>query len=85
MKDETFRTRKEQIEQDFLRRLVRDLKAAGCPLNAKGRALVKEELKGAAMVGAAEERSRTLRLLSHDQQTARAIVVESVLAVLGYE
>lgn len=85
MTTESFRTRKEQIEKDFLRRLARDLKTAGCPLNTKGRALVKRELRGAAMVGAAEERSRTLRVVKHDQVTVRAIVAISILEVLGYE
>lgn len=83
--NEEFRTRKEQIEKGFLPQLMRDLKAAGCPLNAKGRALVKKELRDAAMVGACEERYRTLRFLQHDQTTARVITNTSVLSVLGYE
>lgn len=82
---EAFRTRKEQIEKGFLPQLMRALKAAGCPLNAKGQALVKKELRGAAMVGAVEERARALWLLRHDESKARVIRSVSVLSVLGYE
>jgi hypothetical protein len=85
------RSRKEQIEKDFLARLVRSLKAADIPINAKGRALIKETLKSSAMVGACEERSRTLELLRLEDgsSTAREIEQEickrGVLDVLGYE
>jgi hypothetical protein len=82
-----FRTRKEQIEKDFLGRLMRDLKRDGCTLTRKARSLIREELKSAAMVGAVEERRRTLKILqTYDSSVAaHKIVGESVLQVLGYE
>jgi hypothetical protein len=86
-----FATRKEQIEKDFLKRLMRQLKAAGCPVTRKGRALIKEELRASALVGACEERQRTLNLLKLEDasQTAREVEKEvikrGVNEVLGYE
>jgi len=83
-----FTNRKKQIEKDFLPKLMRDLKVAGCSVNRKGRALIKKELRDAAMVGACEERSRTLRMLGENpdhKELARAITKQGVLAVLGYE
>lgn len=81
-----FRSRKDQIEKDFLRRLVQDLKRLGCPVTRRGRELIKTELRDAAMVGAAEERSRDLRLIrQRGLFAADEIVKQPVLAVLGYE
>lgn len=80
-----FKNRKEQIEKDFAARLFRDLKNIGCPLTAKGRRLVKEELKSSAMVGAFEERHRVLKFESMNSRLRELITEPSVLSVLGYE
>jgi len=86
-----FVTRKEQIEKDFLKRLMRQLKTAGCPVSRKGRALIQEELRAAALVGACEERQRTLTLLklkdgSHTaRELEKEIIKRGVNDVLGYE
>ena len=77
------RTRKEQIAE-----FLRDLE-----LPRELRRKVGLALRDAAMVGAAEERSRTLRILSETlaaDGTVRiylehAICAHSVLEVLGYE
>jgi hypothetical protein len=86
---EQFANRKEQIEKDFLRKLERDLKAAGCPINKEARMLIAERLRRAAMVGASEERSRTLKILGRGYGDTAPIVREItsrvVLDVLGYD
>jgi len=79
-----FRSRKAQIESDFLSRIIETLKADNCPVSRKARRVIKEELRSAAMVGAAEERHRTLKLAGNSP-IAREIVSQSVLSVLGYE
>lgn len=86
MKD--FTSRKDQIERDFLPRLHRALKRLGVPLNRRAYALVKEELRSAAMVGASEERNHALTILR--KQDFGYLVVQkieevSVLTVLGYK
>ena len=83
-----FKSRKEQIEKDFLKSLLRRMKEAGCVINEKGELLIKEELKSAAMVGAYEERSRILKIVAaHNGDVAirHAITAEHTLKVLGYE
>jgi hypothetical protein len=86
-----FASRKEQIEKDFLKRLMRQLKAAGCPVSRKGRALIQEELRAAALVGACEERQRTLGLLKFKdgsptaREIEKEIIKRGVNDVLGYE
>jgi hypothetical protein len=86
-----FATRKEQIEKDFLRVLLRDLEKAGCLVNARGRALISQELKSAAIVSACEERSRTLDILAAAtnpvaaQEVLNAIIKQGIPEILGYE
>jgi hypothetical protein len=85
------RTRREQIETDFLRRLKRALKRLGIILPDEAIEHVREALKSAAMVGAAEERSHALRLLHTPPITPRTLAIErqlisrSIKEVLGYE
>lgn len=87
MKNGSYETRKEQIEKGFMRTLSRDLRAAGIPLTRKAKELIKEELRGAAMVGACEERDRSLKLLRDrvSPHLLNAITADPVLRVLGYE
>lgn len=83
-----FKTRKEQIENDFYVAIVRQLKADGDNVSARARKVIRGELRDAAMVGAAEERSRTLGIISVVSDLghlAKAITGQSVLRVLGYE
>lgn len=81
-----FRSRKEQIEKDFLGRIAKVMRAQGNPLNRPARSVMREELRSAAMVGAAEERYRTLKMLRENGTvTADQICERSVLNVLGYE
>lgn len=82
---QSMRTRKEQIEQDFLRRLRRQLKKAGIDLDEQSTEHVREALKSSALVGACEERSRTLSMLGPDEAHLRAAIIkQGVLDVLGY-
>ena len=83
--------RKEQIENEFLKRLVRKLNQAGCPPSTIGVELIRAELRSAAMVGACEERGRTLAIIranahgcSFNQDISSEITSKGVLAVLGY-
>ena len=77
-------TRREQIEEDF----VPVVMAATGPRRKR---IVRKELRGAAMVGACEERSRTLALLrgllsaADYRACVGAITQQPVLQVLGYE
>jgi hypothetical protein len=79
----TFRTRREQIETEFL---------ATC-LKTPTRKVIKAELKGAAMVGACEERDRVLTIIrgswcltdAAKRDLIDAIISKGVLDVLGYE
>lgn len=82
-----FESRKEQIEKEFLRNLSAELKEAGHTLSRKQRTVIKRWLRDAAMVGAAEERSRALELTRRYGATMAetAITVVPVLKVLGYE
>jgi len=88
---EQYQTRKEQIEKDLLRRLMRELKKVGCPVNRQGRALIKEQLRVSAIVGACEERSRTINLLKLEdaspitREIEKEIIKRGVNDVLGYE
>lgn len=85
MKNGTYETRKEQIEKDLLRQLMRDLKAIGWAtddIGGRGRKAIAKALKVAAMVGACEERERVLRLA--DPETRWEITRRSVPDVLGY-
>ena len=77
----TFRTRREQIEKDFLPRC----------LKTPNRKVVRDELRDAAMVGACEERERTMRIIENSaclsadkRQLISSICKTSVLSVLGY-
>jgi hypothetical protein len=78
-----YRTRKEQIAA-FKRRLC-------WKLSRKQHAQLSQVLRDAAMVGAAEERFRTLQILKQYQSVVDArtlsheICAKSMLAVLGYE
>lgn len=81
-----FRSRKEQIEKDFLGRVAKVMKAQGNPLNRPARSVMREELRSAAMVGAAEERYRILKMIRENGSiTPEQICERSVLSVLGYE
>ena|ERR1700733_4333781 len=89
MKNGTYETRKEQIEREFLRRLIRLLKVEGVVINARARLHIKDALMSAAFVAACEERDRTLRLLadrghSGDGEMSGQITSKAVLDVLGY-
>lgn len=85
-----FANRKEQIEKGFLPRILRALRAEGFDVSRKRklRAVIKDELKGAAMVGAAEERGRNLciiRPIDETRNVEQEIISRSVLDVLGYK
>lgn len=81
-----YRNRKEQIEKDFNRELIRILKEEGIGyFNRRQHAAIKKALRNAAMVGAAEERYRTLQMQSLNNGIRNAICEKSILAVLGYE
>lgn len=83
---EFFRSRKEQIEKDFLAQIAKKLKREGTSLSKQARIAIKEELKNAAMVGAAEERHRILEILRRNGSVMpNEICSIGVLAVLGYE
>ena len=83
--------RKQQIERDFLRRVVKALRGNGCQVTPTLRASLKSALRSAAMVGACEERHRTLRFLDRVSSTfgsieiRQFIVSRGVLEVLGYD
>ena len=79
------RTRKEQIEKDFAVSIWRMFRMEGVPLSRRMRRKIREELKGAAMVGAAEERHRTLNMIHYDPVLTQRVVKDSVLKVLGYQ
>ena len=85
------RTRKYQIEGAFFNRIRQALKGAGNAIPVEVEDAIRSALKSAAMVGAIEERSRTLQILRarRDQGGVRAIedeiISEGVLQVLGYE
>ena len=91
MKKETksgvYSTRKEQIDDDFQRVLVKKLKASGCFIESKQRALIAEALRDAAMVGACEERDHCLKILRANglHNAAKDISSWSIMEVLGYE
>lgn len=78
--------RKEQIEGHFIPALLGSLKEAGCPVNEQGVEFIKLRMRHAAMVGACEERSRTLEILRQTGHNylADSITEESVLIVIGY-
>src|SRR3990167_1858399 len=82
--------RKKQIEEQLLRRLVRQLKVNNVNVTASVRGLLKDELKIAAMIGATEERNRTIEFLlanpasATPKDTYRFIIHRAVLDVLGY-
>ena len=85
MEVENFRSRKEQIEKDFARELRRVLKQEGIGyFNRAQNAAIRKALRDAAMVGATEERYRTLKIVN-DHDLRKKIVEQSVLTVLGYE
>lgn len=83
------RTRKEQIEKDFVPRLVRALQESGSTIYKEGVRHIESVLRSAAMVGACEERDRTLAILrKQDGETAPIvdeITSKGVLDVLGYD
>lgn len=88
MKGSNYDSRREQIEKDFLRDLMRDLRVAGVNVTRQSRERIKDALRDAAMVGACEERHRTLKYLQSkhaDPDIGRAIMSRGVLSVLGYE
>ncbi len=85
MKNGSYESRKEQIESGFMRELSRDLKLMGFALSRQAKMRIKEELKSAAMVGAVEERSRSLDLVGRQSALAHAIASVPVMKVLGYE
>ena len=83
--------RRQQIEGKFLRRLVKAASDYGATITPTLRQEMKSALRSAAMVGACEERQRTLdylrsrpgsQLLDAAQQF---IVRRGVLEVLGYD
>ncbi len=83
--------RRRQIEGQFLRHLVSNLKAAGCEVTPALRAKLKESMRSAAMVGACEERNRTLEFLTVNMYTTTPrdaynfVINRGVLDVLGYK
>jgi len=83
MKDGYYESRKEQIEKGFLRHIVKELKADGITLTRRARRIILEELRAMAMVAAAEERERTLKMV--DGELYKKICAKTVLEVLGYE
>lgn len=82
-----FESRKAQIESEFLRDLISNLKKVGIVVNpGKGRTLIKETLRDAAMVGACEARHQALTLMRRNPVTAEAaITAVPILTLLGYE
>lgn len=85
MKDGQFESRKEQLEKESLPLLVKALKNDGCAVTRRQRGMIREELESALAIGAIEERSRILKLLSTGKLTEAAIIERSVYDVLGYE
>lgn len=82
-----FRSRKEQIEKEFVRDLVDRLERDGIVIRTRQRSALKKTLKDAAMVGACEERYRTLKLIREGvgDSLGTRITEIPVLVVLGYE
>jgi hypothetical protein len=80
-----YKSRKHQIDA-FMRRLVADCKGK-CTLPRGVKVLIKRALRDAAIVGAREERSRTIAILgcSHPGTAKETITSRSVLSVLGFE
>jgi len=84
--------RKKQIERQFLRRILKALRAEGHSPTPMLKLLLKSELCNAAMVGACEERNRILDYLRagsapryiSPNEVDRFIVSRGVLEVLGY-
>ena len=84
MTNGTYDTRREQIEKDFAPRLLGKWRPT--------RKAVLEELKGAAIIGACEERLRVIGIvqdmgtLTNEQRRMllQAIAAKSVTEVLGY-
>lgn len=76
-----YKTRRDQIEKDFLPQCLKD----------PTRRVIKKELRGAAMVGACEERERTLGIIERAcgdllrDALVREITSVGVLEVLGYK
>lgn len=73
-------SRKEQIEKGFMRELPSGL-------DRKLRKHIRDRLRDAAMVGACEERDRTLKLLRDriSPHLLNSITADPVMKVLGYE
>lgn len=85
-----YKTRKDQINRAFYGRIRRALQKEGLGPPAKVVAIIKECLRDAAMVGACEERQRTIQYLDgfdtiDSRITKRFVVEKSVLDVLGYQ
>ncbi len=83
-------TVRQQIEGQFLRRLIKNLRANGCEVTPAIKELLKGEMRSAATVGACEERQRTLEVLSLRPNIwsvdLRSIITSrGVLEVLGYD
>ena len=84
------RTRKQQINTDLLGDIARHFgRSMGVPMPRRFRACLRAALRDAAMIGAAEERGRTLEILRArlgvaSLGVAQNICERSVLDVLGY-
>lgn len=75
--------RKKQIEKDLLPRLLKNLEKAGCKINDLGIGFIKDELRVAAMVGAAEQRQRAIAIIP--ASLLPSLCDEGVLEMLGYK
>lgn len=84
MQGNTFETRAEQVDA-FFQDIVRMFKESGVKLPRKVKAAIKESLQDACILGAYEERTRTLNFLSCYPDIRREITAKTVSSVLGFE
>jgi len=85
MKNGYYESRKEQIEREVARELVKALKGEGVAITSRARTHIKKALRDAAMIGAFAERDRVLTLPEADARLKEKVIEEAVLAVIGYD
>lgn len=84
-----YRSRKEQIDTECYGNIVKTLEKAGIVLTRGQKKAIRQQLKFAAMIGAAEQRYRVSRIArQHPSYTSYdvwdAITSQSEFEILGY-